>query len=532
MNFAANECGRIIRGKELKDFLTLTDDPTRLIVMTMGPDGLAQIDGKSGYESLEIIGYETDYIATKVNQGNKFKLVTFPEGKDALLATWDNVVEMVQRVYPSVANMVEDNLFELKTNKFDTIEAMAAFDFSEVDKVGISDSRYMTYERFKRSSGDLIHTRAFLYFTLHLRELFSGDGYTYDSSGNRGLKEYFIQNMPIANISGAKVYDIDVQLPQVNNNIGGVAFMNKSNLKTPFEKIVEVEKIATKQEPISTKEIIALAQSEKARPAWNHIKKRALLIIDPQKDFMPDIGTLPVPGAREDIERLTWFIYNNVDNISKIVCSEDTHSYAQISHACWWIDKNGNNPPPFTIITVKDYEDGIWTPVYETEISIKYLKGLEAGGKKSLCIWDYHCLEDTSGAQIESQLINMIYFHEIVTKSPPKFVPKGQDPRTEMYGIIKAEYDPGNASFLNTVVLKIIEDYDEIFIAGEAKSHCVLESLRQILEYYSTRPEITKKITILEDCTSSIPGYEAETEKEFDNFKKQYGIRITTSTQV
>lgn len=532
LKFATNECGRIIRGKVPSDFLTLTDDPTRLIVMTMGPDGLAQIDGKSGYESLEIIGYEPNYIVTKVNEGNLFKLVTFPEGKDALLATWDNVLVMVQRVYPEVAYMVENNLSELKKTTFDTIEARAGFDFSEVDKLGSSDYRYMTYDRFEKSGGDLIDTRAFLYFTLHLRELFSGDGYTYTSNGVRGLKEYFIQNMPIADISGAKVYDIDVELPKTNYNMRGATFMNKSNLVTPFEKIVDVTKIATKQEGVTIPEILNLANGEKLKPAVEDVKTRLLLVIDPENDFMPDIGTLSVPGAREDIKRLAWFIYNNMDNITKIMGSMDIHSYAQIFHPSWWIDKNGNNPPPFTTITVKDYEEGIWTPVYETTDSINYLKGLEAGGKKSLCIWPYHCLENTFGAQIETQLMNMIYFHSVSRKTKPSFIHKGQKARTEMYGIIKAEFDPGNGAFLNTVVLKAIEDYDEIFIAGEAKSHCVLESVKQILEHYNTRPEITRKITILEDCTSCIPGCEADTEKEFVDFKRQYGIQIKASTEV
>ena len=67
-------------------------------------------------------------------------------------------------------------------------------------------------------------------------------------------------------------------------------------------------------------------------------------------------------------------------------------------------------------------------------------------------------------------------------------------------------------------------------IAGEAKSHCVLESIQQILEYYENRPEITRKIYILEDCMSPIPGFEDVTDSAFETFKRKYQVAIAKST--
>ena len=97
-----------------------------------------------------------------------------------------------------------------------------------------------------------------------------------------------------------------------------------------------------------------------------------------------------------------------------------------------------------------------------------------------------------------------------------------------MYGIIKPEYDRKN--FINIKFLNDIEKFDKIVIFGEAKSHCVMESVRQILEYYQDRPEITSKIYILEDCMSPIPGSEQITEDTFNNFKRDYKINIVKST--
>lgn len=44
-----------------------------------------------------------------------------------------------------------------------------------------------------------------------------------------------------------------------------------------------------------------------------------------------DNGALGVPGAHGDVERMTQFIYNNMDKITNIAVSIDTHTPHQIS---------------------------------------------------------------------------------------------------------------------------------------------------------------------------------------------------------
>ena len=48
-----------------------------------------------------------------------------------------------------------------------------------------------------------------------------------------------------------------------------------------------------------------------------------------------DNGALGVPGAHGDVERMTQFIYNNMDKITNIAVSIDTHTPHQIFHPCW-----------------------------------------------------------------------------------------------------------------------------------------------------------------------------------------------------
>lgn len=81
-------------------------------------------------------------------------------------------------------------------------------------------------------------------------------------------------------------------------------------------------------------------------------------------------------------------------------------------------------------------------------------------------------------------------------------------------------------------ILDTLQNYDKIFIAGEAASHCVMETVRQIGKRYATQPEITSKITVLKDCTSPIKGWEQRTKDAFDELERTYGIKFANSTDI
>lgn len=298
---------------------------------------------------------------------------------------------------------------------------------------------------------------------------------------------------------------------------------------TNFEQIVNVAEIGG-HSSVNLNSIIELAEREQFEPAANDSPRRLLLAIDVQKDFMEG-GALAVPGSIGDVERITRFIYNNMAGLTRIMCSLDTHTPYQIFHQCWWANSDGDHPAPYTIITYDDVNKGRWRPIVgDPRDSIEYLQGLESAGKKQLCIWPYHCIAGTEGHGLENEFAKMVYFHTVCRKSADRMIPKGQDPLSEMYGIIKPEFDKKN--FLNMPVLTALEKYDEIYVVGEAASHCLMESVLQGAEYFQDRPEITQKITILEDCTSPIPGYEAATQDAFDRLKSTYGIKFEKSTNI
>lgn len=317
-----------------------------------------------------------------------------------------------------------------------------------------------------------------------------------------------------------------------NGNIHYETFLRgmrgKMMIKTKFNEIVDISAIGG-DNPIKINDLLKLASEEEVAPSSTDKQKILFIGIDFQNDFM-EKGELAVPNSHKDVENTTKFIYRNIEKITSIAVSLDTHMPHQIFHPSWWVDKDGNHPEPYTIISSTDIQDGKWRAVEKHKESEEYVHQLEKQGRMKLCIWTFHCIEGTYGAALEGQFSNMVHYHSILRKSPINKLIKGKDPLSEMYGIIKPEYDRNN--YVNSQFLEQLVEYDKILIAGEAKSHCVLESLRQILEYYQDDMELTSRIYVLQDCMSSIPGFEQNAEETLIGFQNQYKIKIVNSNEL
>ena len=243
------------------------------------------------------------------------------------------------------------------------------------------------------------------------------------------------------------------------------------------------------------------------------MKKNALLIIDPQNDFCnpgnkngENKGALYVDGAEEDMQRLADWLQKHKNSIDFIGVTIDSHQPNDISHPNFWMDKTGNFPPPFTEIKSTDVESGKWTPRFDPKRSLEYVRKLEAQGEYPHFIWPVHCLIGSEGSAIYKPLMNSII--EWTTKGKfYQIVAKGTFPFTEHFGAFRAQIpDPDRPETqLNQGLLKTLETYQNIYLAGEAKSHCVANSLKQVLE---ESPELASKLIILEDAMSNVTGFE------------------------
>ncbi|MDA2938343.1 hypothetical protein MYX75_08790 [Acidobacteria bacterium AH-259-A15] len=270
-------------------------------------------------------------------------------------------------------------------------------------------------------------------------------------------------------------------------------------------------------------------------PASEDRQRLHLFIIDMQVDFCHRQGALYVPGALDDIRRVIEFIYRCAERITGITCSLDSHLPFQIFHAGWWADEQDNHPGPFTVITYTDVKEGKWRPLREPDWSVSYLKKLQEGAKKELVIWPYHVPIGGPGNALDAELWSAVFWHSIARSSQPTWLTKGSVPKTEHYSIIQPEipvpdHPQGGKS---TALLQMLHSQDYIFIAGEAASHCVLETIEDLVKEFGNEPETLERIFILRDCTSPVQhpeiDFQAVTEQRFAEFEKQ-GIHFVVSS--
>src|SRR5689334_12716385 len=161
--------------------------------------------------------------------------------------------------------------------------------------------------------------------------------------------------------------------------------------------------------------------------------------IDCQIGFCTPGASLFVPGAVEDAERTVRWIYANLDKLTGLHFSMDTHRVFQIFHPAWWIDAKGRHPAPLTPISSDDIRAGRWTPIAHPAECLEYTKKLEASGKYSLTIWPYHTLLGGVSHALVPALMEAAIFHSIVRSNQTHFETKGTHAMTENYSVMSPE---------------------------------------------------------------------------------------------
>lgn len=314
-------------------------------------------------------------------------------------------------------------------------------------------------------------------------------------------------------------------------------------MKAKFEEIINVAKIGTTEAGIDLPQITLLADNEEKNPASLDADRVEVMMIDNQFDFISPQGALPVDGAVADTERLCRFIYKYLNQIYRIRYTLDWHTCSHIFFPSAWVygkdftDENGEHKegehvlPGVTVITSEGIKEGKFKSALRSPAkALTYVKNVEAGGEE-LRIWPYHCQANSRGAALEGELEKIVKYHEVVRECNAMSYYKGQDQYSEQYGAIEAEYSPNNKVRLD--ILNVFEDpaLVRIYLAGQAKSHCFLRTLQQIVKHFANRPEILSKIVVLEDCMSCIGGFEQATAEKMEEIKKM-GVKFVKSTDV
>ena len=181
-----------------------------------------------------------------------------------------------------------------------------------------------------------------------------------------------------------------------------------------------------------------------------------LLLVDVQNTFCIPEFELFVSGrsgtaAVDDNRRLCEFIYRNLDVITQICPTMDTHQAVQIFHSIFLINERGEHPPPYTVVSAEDVQKGTWkfNPEVAQSLNIDeaygqdylrhYTRRLKEGGKYDLTIWPYHAMLGGIGHALVSAVEEAVFSHGIARYHTPDFQVKGSNPFTENYSVLNPE---------------------------------------------------------------------------------------------
>jgi nicotinamidase-related amidase len=326
----------------------------------------------------------------------------------------------------------------------------------------------------------------------------------------------------------------------------------------PFAGTLAADRVYRVSYQQRAEEARAWAKEHGLRPAAEDEERTALLLVDVQNTFcLPEFELFVAGrsgrGAVEDTVRIASFLYRNLDRVTEVVVTLDTHSAAQIFHPLFWVDARGEHPAPHTVVALADVESGRWrvnphlarsvAPRGDFDLerwALHYARELAERGKFPLVVWPYHSMVGGIGHALVSAVEEAVFFHAIARHAPTRVEIKGRNPLTENYSVLRPEVgteaDGTLLEPVNRALLDHLLSFDRVLVAGEAKSHCVAWTVEDLLAEADRRdPALARRIVLLEDCTSPVvvPGvvdFTDAADQAFARFADR-GARRTRSTE-
>ncbi|MGC4119004.1 MAG: cysteine hydrolase family protein [Myxococcales bacterium] len=268
-------------------------------------------------------------------------------------------------------------------------------------------------------------------------------------------------------------------------------------------------------------------RAHKVQPAAADKKNVHLLLIDVQKDFCFPEGSLYVGGrsgrgAIEDSQRIAQFLYANLDQVTNVTTTLDTHFAYQIFFPSFWVDGADQPLAPYREITTGQTEKGEVKPNPAVASWLcggnypwllkqvrHYCTELEKAGKYKLYLWPPHCLLGSEGHALVGVVQEARLFHSFVRGAQSWVEVKGGNALTENYSVLRPEvltrFDGAPLAQRNTAFLKTLLGSDAVVIAGQAASHCVKSSIDDLLdEILAQDASLARKVYVLKDCMSAV----------------------------
>jgi nicotinamidase/pyrazinamidase len=282
-----------------------------------------------------------------------------------------------------------------------------------------------------------------------------------------------------------------------------------------------------------------------------------LVVIDPQNSFCRQVdphqqqqvhdGELCVPGAWEDMRRVAALVQRLGGRLAAIHVTLDSHHLLHIAHPIWFRDTAGRHPEPYTIMreeqgriigsrndaNAKSRELGEFTTTRPDFLgrTIDYLRQLAASRRYPHCIWPPHCLIGTPGHNVVAPLMAVLLDWCRSNLRRINLTMKGSNPFVEHFSAVRAEVpdqdDP--QTHLNRRLLDTWLEADEILLAGEAGSHCLANTLKDVADELPD-DSFLKRCVLLSDGTSPVPGFE-QYQQDFIARMTARGMRTVTCAE-
>lgn len=270
-------------------------------------------------------------------------------------------------------------------------------------------------------------------------------------------------------------------------------------------------------------------------------------VVDPAKQAVEHDGELCVPGAWDDMGRVAAMVKRLGKKIDRLWSTLDSHQWNHIAHPGWWKDMSGKHPAPFTSFRVENDKiigsqftanGSVDVGQYTTTIpglytkSKAYLEELLAHKRYLHMIWPPHCLIGSVGATIVAPLYQELLNWCEINFRTIEFVTKGSNPFVEHFSAIQAEVpDPQDPTTqLNSEFIQNVMEGDEILIAGEARSHCLANTIRDAANSFGDDSFISK-CTLLTDGCSDVPNCE-QLGKDFVDEMTKRGMKLSTTIDI
>ena len=211
-----------------------------------------------------------------------------------------------------------------------------------------------------------------------------------------------------------------------------------------------------------------------------------LLIVRPQCDFMEN-GSHPARGTG----RAMWHIQGTIAEFDNVVVALEQRQPMHITHGVFWVNPDGDHPPPGTVICLQDVYDKKWVPSEQ-----RYNEGAQITlmcMNSPITIQPEHCIIGTHGACVVPGVSSALNKWCVSRKRSVTYVALSAGTNNPQTSLLHPRPMLSEDISFNHALLDILEHSSVVLVAGDAYA-TALDLLDHI------KPDC---VAVMDSCTFS-----------------------------